>query len=180
MVRSSLQHRVATCYSPPPPPPPPPPSPDDSEGDDFDAALSMPLNLRGGGKGAEHGAGNNSTKHEKRAWHAWCTHAGWTQNDWWERLPGGDWNPVTIFWRIKQKGPYTKLGLNHMNPICKIVAFQMKEMLHLQTLALMGQVSKVVDKSLRPKLTEENWWDLMYCPILCTYIFGTFYLNPKP
>jgi len=61
----------------------------------------------------------------------------------WERLPASDWNPVTIFWRIKQKGPYTKFGLNHMNPICKIIAFQMKEMLHLQTLALMGQVSKV-------------------------------------
>ena len=54
-----------------------------------------------------------------------------------------NWNPVTIWWRIKQNGPYTKYGLNHMNPICKIIAFQMKEMLHLQTLALMGQVSKV-------------------------------------
>ncbi|MGB1594646.1 MAG: cyclic nucleotide-binding domain-containing protein, partial [Promethearchaeia archaeon] len=72
---------------------------------------------------------------------------------------------VTIWWRVKQKGPYTQLGLNHMNPICKIIAFQLKEMLYLQTFALMGQVSKVIDKSLRPKLTEENWWDLFYYSI---------------
>lgn len=58
-------------------------------------------------------------------------------------MPMHNWNPVTIFWRIKQNGPYTKFGLNHMNPIAKIIAFQMKEMLYLQTLALMGQVSKV-------------------------------------
>jgi len=100
---------------------------------------------------------------KEQAFHKW--HHWWTSEHWWERLPGRTWNPVTLWWRIKQNGPYTMYGTNHVNPICKIIAFQMKEMLHLQTLALMGQVSKVMDKALRPKITEENWWDLFYYTI---------------
>jgi hypothetical protein len=100
-------------------------------------ALSSCLWLRGGTPQRQPQA-DNTTK--PMSWHKW-----WTHDEWWERLPARNSNPVTLWWRIKQKGPYTKWGLNHMNPICKIIAFQMSEMLHLQTLALMGQVN--------PKLT---------------------------
>lgn len=175
---ASTQRPCAMCRSLSPPPPPAP-SADDGGDDDYNhgddaegqgdagrSALALPfgstrLLLRGG---APPHLPDNATK--PMSWHKW-----WTHDEWWERLPASDWNPVTIWWRIKQRGPYTKWGLNHMNPICKIIAFQMSEMLHLQTLALMGQVSKVIDKSLRPKLTEENWFDLFYYSIFsCIHV----------
>ncbi|EKX54953.1 hypothetical protein GUITHDRAFT_131925 [Guillardia theta CCMP2712] len=74
-------------------------------------------------------------------------------------------NPIYWWWRVKEGGPYTKYGTYHINPLCKIVAFSMKNMLHLQACALIGQFSKLLDKGLRPVVTSENWWDIWYYSI---------------
>jgi hypothetical protein len=105
----------------------------------------------GGGGGGTGGSGGKSKK----------VADPWSGN-WWKKLPGGPFNPVYWWWRIKVKGPYTRLYINHVNPLCKIVAFSSKKMLTLQVLAMIGQVGQILDKSWRPQMTEEHWWSVRY------------------
>ena len=105
----------------PPPPPPPPPSPDEEDDEVTDVAwasgICRPWSLRGGdgsttkkhrfrglGRRAQDALKSNNTT--KPFTYAWLTHKGWTHDDWWERLPGGDWNPASchmlLMWACAQ------------------------------------------------------------------------------
>ena len=106
-----------------------------------------------GGRGGGGGTGGSGGKSKKVD--------PWSGN-WWKKLPGGRFNPVYWWWRIKVNGPYTRLYINHVNPLCKIVAFSSKKMLTLQVLAMIGQVGQILDKSWRPQMTEEHWWSVRY------------------
>lgn len=92
---------------------PPPPPPDDSDADADDALCDCAMRLRGGGDQNVSTTTFSFFKQipfhlerffykKEQAFHKW--HHWWTSEHWWERLPGRTWNPVTLWWRIKQNG----------------------------------------------------------------------------
>jgi len=63
-------------------------------------------------------------------------------------------------------GPYTRFYINHINPWAKILSYMSKNnMMRLQYIALVGQISVLLDKSWRPKISQENWWSIRYYSI---------------